>query len=221
MKSRIAVLMVLGVLVTGHSFAQVETHCSTSGTSNSGQINSSTDCTSTDTGAAQAERTKQNDEAMSTMGNAMGVLIGRSVQAHHYKKEIKKYCSEHPGEDWFSRNAADAIVDRGTCPGDINPAIARTDLINNFNRDFKKNGVAGYAEIVGDTFMLHSERASGIRFKMVLQEPVGQSRLKMMKGAGITTYVYTNDADVNLSYDLKSSQIVKATQESAAQAAQK
>lgn len=63
-------LMFLGVLLTGHSFAEVETDCTTDGKSSNGQINATTNCTSTDTGAAQAERNKQNDEALSTMGNA-------------------------------------------------------------------------------------------------------------------------------------------------------
>src|SRR5271170_881592 len=70
MKSRISMLMFLAVLVTGHSLAQVETHCSTDGTSGDGRISTSTNCTSTDIGAEQrrqeaiqAERDRQNAEA--------------------------------------------------------------------------------------------------------------------------------------------------------------
>ena len=57
---------------------------------------------------------------------------------------------------------------------------------------------------------MHSERASATRFKMILQDPATLSEINVIKQAGLTTWVYTNDANVNLTYDIKSSQIVTA-----------
>ena len=101
MKNRISMLMFLGVVLTGYSLAQVQTDCSTNGTSSNGNINATTNCTSTDTGAAVAERNRQNAEAGQAMGNAIGVGIAAAIQNHrnhpdnhHDKKVHKQLCRE-------------------------------------------------------------------------------------------------------------------------------
>lgn len=114
--------------------------------------------------------------------------------------ELNQYCAAYPGAP--SKN--------GVCPGEMTQAIARKWLIDGFSQEFKRNGVAGYAEIVGDNLIVHSERASATRFKMILQDPATHLRLNVIKQAGLTTWVYTNDANVNLTYDIKSSQIMTA-----------
>src|ERR1019366_2982200 len=93
MKSRISMLMFLGVLLTGCSLAQVQTDCSTSGTSSNGNINATTNCTSTDTGAAVAERNRQNAEAGQAMGNALGTGLAAAIRNHRDSK-IKKAHNE-------------------------------------------------------------------------------------------------------------------------------
>ena len=206
MKTRFSSIAFFGVLLSGICVAQVQTDCTSNGTATNGAgsttINTTTNCTSTDTGAAARERQKENDEAMSNMGNALGVGMANMMQAHHNKKVLKKYCAQHPGEDWKWGDAT------GTCAGEMTPETARRVLIVKFGQDFHKIGVAGYADIAGDTLTVHSERASAIRFKMVLQEPVTQARIRVMKQAGITTYIYTNDAAFRQTYDLTSGQIV-------------
>jgi hypothetical protein len=133
------------------------------------------------------------------------------------KKDIKKYCEQHQGEPWNWQVNGQNLS--GTCPGEISQATAQKLIINASAESFKKSGVAGYAEIVGDRLTVHSERASAIRFKMLLHDPANQGRLKMIAQAGIATYVYTNDADVNLTYDVKSGQILTAPTEPAEQTA--
>ena len=68
----------------------------------------------------------------------------------------------------------------------------------------------GYAEVSDDTLTIHSERASAMRFRMIL----ASRELSMIRRAGIATYIYTNDADQSFVYDVKVGQIVtqQATQ---------
>jgi hypothetical protein len=93
-----------------------------------------------------------------------------------------------------------------------NPTDVRQRLIKGVNAEFQRGGIVGYAEISGDKLTIHSERASAMRFRMLL----ASRQLSMIRRAGIATYVYTNDGDQNFVYDVKSSQIVPpATQEAA------
>jgi hypothetical protein len=119
MKSRISMLMFLGVLLTGCSLAQVRTDCSTNGTSSGGQINATTNCTSTDTGAAVAERNRQNAEAGQAMGNAIGVGIAAAIQNHrnHRDKKVHRHTDivgrdEAAAQSWHTpaRCSADGFV---------------------------------------------------------------------------------------------------------------
>lgn len=92
-----------------------------------------------------------------------------------------------------------------------NQAGTRQKLINAIGASFQKEGVMGYAEISGDKLTVHSERASAMRFHMILAHQRG---LAMVRRAGIATYVYTNDADQTFVYDMKAGQIVPpATQQ--------
>jgi hypothetical protein len=90
------------------------------------------------------------------------------------------------------------------------PTDARERLVKGINAGFQRDNVVGYAEISGDKFTVHSERASTMRFRMIL----ASRELSMIRRAGIATYVYTNDADQNFVYDVKSGLIVPpATQQ--------
>jgi hypothetical protein len=93
--------MFLGVLLTGYSLAQVQTDCSTNGTSSNGNINATTNCTSTDTGAAVAERNRQNAEAGQAMGNAIGVGIAAAIQNH---REARRHDVHYPVDEVLARH---------------------------------------------------------------------------------------------------------------------
>jgi hypothetical protein len=63
----------------------------------------------------------------------------------------------------------------------------------------------GYAEVSGDKLTVHSERASPMRFRMIL---ASQQELSMVRRAGIAIFVYTNDADQTFVYDVKSARLL-------------
>ncbi len=81
----------------------------------------------------------------------------------------------------------------------------RSKLVNAINGSFQKRGVLGYAEITGDQLTVHSEHADAMRFHMALAD---SRHLSYVRRAGILTYVYTNDADKNFVYDVRSGHIV-------------
>jgi hypothetical protein len=96
-----------------------------------------------------------------------------------------------------------------------NQAAARQRLIIGINAMFQKEGVTGYAEASGDILTVHSERASAMRFRMIL---TNRRHLSMARRAGFVTYAYTNDIDQNFQYDLKSDQIILPAPEQAVRA---
>ena len=85
---------------------------------------------------------------------------------------------------------------------------AREVLLKTINAQFAKEGVAGYADISHDKLTVHSERASAVRFHMLLANDTFISR---MKDAGISAFAYTNDADQNFLYDVKAGQVLTAS----------
>jgi hypothetical protein len=85
-----------------------------------------------------------------------------------------------------------------------NSGGTRQKIVNADNASFKKEGVMGYAEVSGDKLTVHSERASAMRFHMVLSNP---RYISYLRRSGLTTLVYTNDADQTFAYDVKSGQI--------------
>ena len=78
------------------------------------------------------------------------------------------------------------------------------------NVGFRKDGVAGYAEIVGDMYIVHSERANSIRFHANILND--KDYLAALQRAGIAQLVYTNDADKKFVYDVKTKTVVSETQ---------
>jgi hypothetical protein len=201
MKSRISMLMFLGVLLTGHSMAQVETHCSTDGTSGDGRISTSTNCTSTDVGAEQrrqeaiqAERDRQNAEAWANVGNGISDLILR----HQVKKGIEKYCAQHPGEpsSWQENGQ---VVWRGTCPGQMPFDVARQIYKKSVQAAVAKDGIARYSTFDGDVLTDHSERASLMRFHLLIND---EKRLASFRTMHLKTFIYTNDADQRFEFDV-------------------
>jgi hypothetical protein len=82
MFTRIAIVLVLAA----SAFAQIHTDCTISGNTAS--------CTSTDTGAAIAERNREYAQAGNQMGQAFAVGVGRIIQnsraRHAAKREAKR-----------------------------------------------------------------------------------------------------------------------------------
>jgi hypothetical protein len=118
-----------------------------------------------------------------TFGNVLSTKEGRSI-----KGGVKGACALILA-DWSS------------------PTDARQRLVKGINAEFQRGGIVGYAEISEDKFTVHSERASAMRFQMIL----ASRQIPMVRRAGIATYVYTNDADQNYVYDVKTSQIVASS----------
>ncbi len=97
--------------------------------------------------------------------------------------------SRHHGDVLRALNPA--ALDQVRGPGD------RAQLIAAEKEGFKKDGVAGYAEVDGDTYIVHCERANSIRFHANMLDDKGY--MEALRRAEIKTLVYTNDATKGLS----------------------
>jgi hypothetical protein len=215
MKNRIALLIFLGVVLAGYSLAQMQTDCSTNGTSSNGQINATTYCRSTDTGgaaAAQAERNRQSAEAGQGMGKALGTRLAAVRLQHEEKKELKKewqqtgaYCDQHPGENWGRTSPDGRVTSSGVCPGQMRFDVARRVYTGALQAEFAKAGVAGYTKFDGDVVTVHSERASLMRFHAITYD---EKFLPWFRTMNVKTYIYTNDADKTFKFDVASNREV-------------
>lgn len=204
---RLAILAVLLFAMRRSMYGQTtttNTDCTISG--------NTANCTSTSTddsaqrqaqAAAQAEKDRQAEELGKSMGNAMGGLVGAAMRKHTIAKQYKAYCNQHPGESWARRDAKGNVLDQGTCPGTL--VVTREKLVEAHNASFRAEKVVGYAESSGDTFTIHSERASDMRFHMMLANKQG---MEYYRTAGIKTLVYTNDSDQRFTYDLVADHVV-------------
>jgi hypothetical protein len=85
-------------------------------------------------------------------------------------------------------------------PTPVPNSIAK-GVVEGLNASFRKGGVAGYAELSGNNLIIHSERASPMRFHMIL---ANSQLLALMRRAEIATIVYTDDAEQHFVFDLKS-----------------
>ncbi|MGC2402692.1 MAG: hypothetical protein WA510_23070 [Acidobacteriaceae bacterium] len=65
----------------------------------------------------------------------------------------------------------------------------RQQLIDGFHDGMQKQGVAGYAEIVGDVLTVHSERASALRFHAIL---ANKALVTAFQQVGLTTLQIRN-----------------------------
>jgi hypothetical protein len=141
----------------------------------------------------QAERDKQNYETGKALGNAIGASIARTRARKEAQAQLQAYCAAHQGESWARRDAEGTMLAQGVCPG----TLSRQQVIDALNKSFQAQNVVGYVEVNGDTFMMHSERASEMRFHMVLDQ-----QISTLRTIGIKTFVYTNDKDQHFEYDV-------------------
>lgn len=92
---------------------------------------------------------------------------------------------------------------------------ARALLVKVINSTFVRDHAVGYAEISGDKLIVHSERASPMRFRMIL---ANETELSLMKNAKISLFVYSNDATQTFTYDLKAGTVVDSNASASASA---
>jgi hypothetical protein len=178
-------------------------HGQTTTTNTDCNLNGNTaNCTSTSTSdaaqiaqqqAQQAERDKQLNEVGQNLGNAVGSAINNA----RIRKGIRKYCDAHPGKN-FTWQVNGKIVTSGVCPGELPTALARQQFIEWQRNGSVKNGVAGYAGFSGDTLIIHSERASAMRFHANISDA---RMLAAIRAVRAKTFVYTNDEGQRFEYD--------------------
>lgn len=190
------IIVILSLLLA--SLAAAQTTTTTNCDVNGNQVN----CTSTDDNAQQQAKAQQqadNDKAMSDLGSALGTGLANAINNHKLKKQLKQFCAAHPGERVYEGKTF-----IGGCPGTPSPLYVRQVIISDDKVSAEKAGLARYSTIDGDVLTTHSERASEMRLHMTLNDGVFPRRLK---AAHITTWVYTNDKDVTLTYDVNTGQM--------------
>src|SRR5208282_1956919 len=199
---RLAILLVLSFALR-HSMHGQTTTTDTNCTVNGNTANCTS--TSTDNSAAiraqqerQAEQDKANEQAGAAVGKAMGSAMNGLIVGH----KIKSYCKQHAGES-YTWTWPDGRKQEGVCPGTV--VVTKEKLIEASNSAFRAEKVVGYAESSGDTFTIHSERASDMRFHMILASKQYVEHCRM---AGFKTLVYTNDSDQRFTYDLVADHVV-------------
>jgi hypothetical protein len=134
---RVAVLVVLSFALPYSMYGQqtttTNTNCNVYG--NTADCTSASTSTSTpDTSAQQAERDRENYET----GQKMGAALGQAMQARAFSKSLRKYCDQHPGEDWSnSSRAADGhTISSGHCPSDDDKVRALSNEFAAHHKDF-------------------------------------------------------------------------------------
>ena len=82
-------------------------------------------------------------------------------------------------------------------------------MVSGKNAEFQKPGhPPGYAEIVGDAFVIHQKAIAADSFPGFFSSPQFQQIIPAMKQAGIATLTYTNDANLTFVYDVSAGQVV-------------
>ena len=232
---RLAILLVLSFALRHSMHGQTTTtdtnctvngntaNCTSTSTDNSAAIRAQQE--------RQAEQDKANEQAGAAVGKAMGSAMNGLIVGH----KIKSYCKQHAGESytwtWPDGRKQEGVCpgtvvgienyckqhtgepyhwswpngrkQEGTCPGTL--VVTKEKLIEASNSAFRAEKVVGYAESSGDTFTIHSERASDMRFHMILASKQYVEHCRM---AGFKTLVYTNDSDQRFTYDLVADHVV-------------
>jgi len=188
------------LVVSASCVAQVTTttNCTINGTgSNSATANC--DSTSVDQGAQNRANNEAAQKLGENTGKAIGGLIGMSIRNHTDKKKLKQYCEAHPGELHRITLPDGTVTSTGTCDGTMSTARVRELLTQNLCAGAIKAGKACYVAVQGDVMTMHSERASLVRYHMVMSDA---QFVQNLKRADLTTYVYTNDSDQTFTYDV-------------------
>ncbi len=171
-------LMVLTFAIAVAPFSSMHaqtthTNCSING--------DSANCTSTTDDSAQ-RRQKQAEELGKSLGDLAGAAIAQAMRPSPLTKQEKAYCKSFPNGQ---RDACAARVQ------------GRDQLVASWNQGFTTRNIAGYVELSGDTFTVHSEQVSAMRFHMVY---LGSTNY--FRQIGIKTFIYTNDDDQRYVYDV-------------------
>jgi hypothetical protein len=174
------------------------TNCNINST---GPNSASADCDSTS--VDQGAQTRANNEAAQKLGEntgkAVGGLIGLTIRNHADKKRLKQYCEAHPGELYEVTLPNGTVSSTGKCDGAMSTARVRELLTQNLCAGAIKAGKACFVTVQGDVMTTHSERASLVRYHMVMSDA---KLVQSLKQAELKTYIYTNDSDQKFEYDV-------------------
>ena len=196
-------LLFAAVGAAGQTTTTTNSDCNISSTGdNSATANCTSTSTSDDNKAFDEEMKARNEQARQlgqNAGKAVGNLGTALIVSHKRGKMIKEYCAAHPGEDYGQNDATGKFTRLGTCTGTISVVRRQQILIQSVRADATKTGIAKFAEIKGNTYVLHSERAGIVRFHSLITDPAYMTE---MKQAELKTFVYTNDKDQTFTYDL-------------------
>lgn len=198
-------LVAIGILLFAAVGAAGQTTTTDSNCSiySTGANTASADCTSTTHTPPQPVPLDQDPsyKVGQQLGKGVGNLGTALIVNHKRAKMIKEYCATHSGEDYGQKDASGTFTKLGTCPGAIPVARRQQILIQSVRADATKTGIAKFAEVKGNTYVLHSERAGVVRFHSLITDPAFMTD---MKQAELKTFVYTNDKDQTFTYDLVS-----------------
>jgi hypothetical protein len=90
------------------STSNTQTHCTLNG--------DYADCRSTTHTNSSSSHPFQDGYAA---GQMMGAPLARAIANHRANKWAKKYCKQHPGENWGWKLADGSVTSSGVCPGQI------------------------------------------------------------------------------------------------------
>jgi len=108
---------------------------------------STADCTSTSTddSAQRAQQAEQQRQAYET-GQQIGAALGQVMQAHAFNKTLRKYCDQHPGENWSNVSLVDGhTLSSGHCPSDDDKVTALANEFAAHHKDFVRSPANGQA----------------------------------------------------------------------------
>lgn len=88
------------------------------------------------------------------------------------------------------------------------PQTLRQTIVTNTNAQLQKEQGPAYAEITGDTLILHIKPMTASTFQAIFSSPEFQQFTPTMKQAGLGTLTYTNDANLLFVYDVNAGQLV-------------
>jgi|SRR5580658_2049030 hypothetical protein len=136
------------LLLFAASFALCPMHGQTTTTNTNCSVYDTTaNCTSTSTddSAQKAQQAEQQRQAYET-GQAIGAAFGQAMQARAFSKGLRKYCDQHPGEDWHYSSRADGhTISSGHCASDDDKVTALANEFAAHHKDFVRSPANGEA----------------------------------------------------------------------------
>jgi hypothetical protein len=101
-----------------------------------------------------------------------------------------------------------AAPQRQAKPPQTPPQTLRQTILTNTNTQLQKEPGPAYAEITGNSLILHIKPMTASTFQAIFSSPEFQQFVPTMKQAGLGTLTYTNDANLLFVYDVNAGQLV-------------